>query len=554
MRRNQPRGASAFMNPSTAHEPRRSLAAKFIVSTGFVLLVVFSIVTMTNRSMTEDSLAETVAAANAVIRDMTDEQSNGARTDVEAKADRFVQLFASVSADAIVELDLVLLGQLVKIAVDDGDIVYVEFLNKEGKTIAKEGVAPANDMQKTADISQAGVKLGLVRIGYGFDRSDTRMRALEERSEERYDDIVVANAKSLNHITLLNLTSSVIAAFLIGLACVFLVNRHVRAPLQTIMNAAANLAQGNLKTRVTLDTGDELGLLAQSFNSMANQFSDAMSKVQNSSTVLASTATEVAAITEQSSQGLLAQEKDIGMVATAMHEMTATVSDVSKGAQRAAQFATQVAGEAAKGKRVVDTTIEMINSASRESERSASVLKELGAHSQTIGSVVDVIKSIAEQTNLLALNASIEAARAGEQGRGFAVVADEVRVLAKRTQESTSEIERMIAKLQTGARDAVQTMEVGRTQVNRSVEQAREAGASLEVILKGITEISDVNIQIASSSEEQLSVVEELHRNVSSISRVAEESAKGSQQTAQAAEGLERTAQDLAGLVEHFKI
>lgn len=542
------------MNPSTAHVSRRSLATKFIVSTGLVLLAVFSVVTTTNRSLTEASLAETVSAANAVIREMTDEQSNGARTDVEAKAERFAKLFASISSTAIIELDLALLNQFAKMVVEDGDIVYVEFLDKEGRTVAKDGLAPSTDLQKVAEISKSGVKLGTVRVGYGFDRSDTRMRAFEDRSEERYDDIVVANAKSLNHITLLNLISSLIAAILIGLACVVLVKRHVRAPLQTIMNAAASLANGNLKTRVTLDTGDELALLAQSFNSMADQFSDAMSKVQNSSTVLASTATEVAAITEQSSQGLLAQEKDIGMVATAMHEMTATVGDVSKGAQRAAQFATQVAGEAAKGKRVVDATIEMINSASRESERSASVLQELGAHSQTIGSVVDVIKSIAEQTNLLALNASIEAARAGEQGRGFAVVADEVRVLAKRTQESTSEIERMIAKLQTGARDAVQTMEVGRAQVNRSVEQAREAGASLEVILKGITEISDVNIQIASSSEEQLSVVEELHRNVSSISRVAEESAKGSQQTALAADGLERTAQDLASLVEHFKI
>lgn len=533
---------------------RRGLATKFSVSTGLVLLGVFAIVTLVSRSVTDASLAETVSAANAMIREMTDEQSQAAQIDVERKAERLTSLYSHLAAQAIADLDLALLAQLAELATEDPDLRFAEFKDKEGRTLASAGTVQNNGLQRSADVKIAEVLLGNVRIGYTFERSDTSMRALKDRGDERIGEIDEANAESLNHLTVLSLLSSAIAAGLIGFACARLVARYVRRPLHHIMEVAARLAEGDLCARASISTNDEMALLARSFNEMAERFCGALSGVQKSSQVLASTATEVAAITDQSSQGLVAQEREIGLVATAMAEMNATVNNVSQGAQRAAQFAEQVSREAAKGKGVVDATIEMINAASRESERSAAVVQELGAHSQTIGSVVDVIKSIAEQTNLLALNASIEAARAGEQGRGFAVVADEVRVLAKRTQQSTSEIERMIVKLQGGARDAVQAMEVGRAQVSRSVEQARDAGASLEVILKGITEISDVNNQIASSSEEQLTVVEELHRSVSSISRVAEEAAKGALQTAQAAEGLDRTAQDLTGLVSHFKI
>lgn len=542
------------IDPNSSLSRRRGLATKFFVSTGLVLLGVFAIVTLVSRSLTDASLAETVSAANAMIREMTDEQASAAQLDVERKAERLTSLFSSFTAQAIADLDLAMLAQLAKLATEDPDILFVEFKDKSGRVLASAGKVESNGLQRSSDIQISDVLLGHVRIGYTFERSNTSMRALMVRGSERTGAIDVANTKSLNRLTILSMLSSAIAAALIGFACAQLVARYVRRPLHHIMDVAARLAEGDLRARVSIASNDEMELLARSFNAVAGRFCDAISGVQQSSQVLASTAMEVATITDQSSQGLVAQEREIGLVATAMAEMNATVSNVSQGAQRAAQFAGQVSREAAKGKSVVDATVEMINAASRESERSAAVVQELGAHSQTIGSVVDVIKSIAEQTNLLALNASIEAARAGEQGRGFAVVADEVRVLAKRTQQSTSEIERMIGKLQVGARDAVQAMEVGRAQVGRSAEQARGAGASLEVILKGITEISDVNNQIASSSEEQLTVVEELHRSVSSISRVAEETAKGALQTAQAAEGLDRTAHDLTGLVSHFKI
>lgn len=541
-------------DPKLLMSQRRGLATKFSVSTGLVLLGVFAIVTLVSRSVTDASLAETVSAANAMIREMTDEQSQAAQVDVERKAERMTSLYSNLTAQAIADLDLALLAQLTKLATEDPDIRFAEFKDKDGRTLASAGTVENNGLQRSADIKISDVVLGNVRIGYTFERSDASMHALKVRGDERTGEIDEANAKSLDHLTVLSLLSSAIAAGLIGFACTRLVARYVKRPLHHIMDVAARLAEGDLRARASISSNDEMALLARSFNEMAERFCAAISGVQKSSQVLASTATEVAAITDQSSQGLVAQEREIGLVATAMAEMNATVNNVSQGAQRAAQFAEQVSREAAKGKGVVDATVEMINAASRESERSAAVVQELGAHSQTIGSVVDVIKSIAEQTNLLALNASIEAARAGEQGRGFAVVADEVRVLAKRTQQSTSEIERMIVKLQGGARDAVQAMEVGRAQVSRSAEQARDAGSSLQVILKGITEISDVNNQIASSSEEQLTVVEELHRSVSSISRVAEEAAKGALQTAQAAEGLDRTAQDLTGLVSHFKI
>ena len=167
---------------------------------------------------------------------------------------------------------------------------------------------------------------------------------------------------------------------------------------------------------------------------------------------------------------------------------------------------------------------------------------------------MDVIKSIAEQTNLLALNAAIEAARAGEQGRGFAVVADEVRTLAGRTQESTAEIEGLINALQSGAEEAVSVMTQSRESVNSTVEHAKQAGESLSSITSAVEIIVDMNVQIATASEEQSAVSEEINRNVINIQDISEKTADGSEQTASVSAELAQHGEQLHNLVGQFKV
>ena len=233
------------------------------------------------------------------------------------------------------------------------------------------------------------------------------------------------------------------------------------------------------------------------------------------------------------------------MVATAMHEMSATAQNVAENAASAAQATDQADHTAHEGEQVMQDAIGGIAQMGKEIDNTAGVIKQLDEDSRRISTVLEVIRSIAEQTNLLALNAAIEAARAGEQGRGFAVVADEVRTLAKRTADSTAEINQIIAKVQRGTQDAVQAIGSSQQLSKQSIEQVTFAGHKLQSITSSIGQIHGMNQQIATAAEEQTLVVEDIARNLVDIKTIATENEENAHRTQGASDQLHQTAVDL---------
>jgi len=234
--------------------------------------------------------------------------------------------------------------------------------------------------------------------------------------------------------------------------------------------------------------------------------------------------------------------------------MATTVHEVAKNAAEAAVAAQEADQQSSKGQASVNETTQSVEALASEIENSSSVIHELEANSEKIGSVLDVIKGIAEQTNLLALNAAIEAARAGEQGRGFAVVADEVRTLVQRTQQSTQEIEDMIERLQQGAGRAVEVMGNSSERAQSTVLKATDARDALTAITQAIGTITNMNTQIANSAKEQNVVAEEISRNIANISQLSESSVDSSQSLNNECQSLGQLAAKLQVMVSQFKV
>jgi len=331
---------------------------------------------------------------------------------------------------------------------------------------------------------------------------------------------------------------------------------NVTGNLNSVVSSLRELAsgEGDLTKRLESKQHDEVGDLVEQFNAFIGNIQEIIKQVVDSSHSLNTSSEEMLVVSEQSSQSVQRQLADVEQVATAMNEMTATVQEVARNTSDAAGSAREASDEAVKGQKVVNNTVTSINQLANEIENASSVIQRLEEDSENIGTVLDVIKSIAEQTNLLALNAAIEAARAGEQGRGFAVVADEVRTLAQRTQTSTQEIQAIIEKLQSGAVEAVKAMNESRTQAQSSVEQSTKAGESLSTITEMVVRINEMNTQIASASEEQGEVAEQVNRSIVAISQVSEQAANSSQQIAQSSGGVQSMATTLNDLVTKFKV
>ncbi|MDX2353852.1 HAMP domain-containing methyl-accepting chemotaxis protein [Stutzerimonas xanthomarina] len=368
---------------------------------------------------------------------------------------------------------------------------------------------------------------------------------ISSQTQKRADD---AQTKKIQVIGI------TLAAILLGALIGWLTVRQITQPLNQAVQIAERIGSGDMTGQPPEPRHDEFGQLLQALGKTRGNLQALIGSIGGITAQLASASDGLSAVTEQTSAGVSSQRQETDQVATAMHEMTATVQEVARNAEEASSAAQRADRQAVKGNMVVQRALSQIDRLSNEVTLSAEAMTQLNQETDGISTVLTVIIGIAEQTNLLALNAAIEAARAGEAGRGFAVVADEVRGLAQRTQQSTAQIEALIATLQKGARTASGMMDSSSTLARDTVTLAREVGTELQAITETVSVIQAMNQQIATAAEQQSSVAEEINRSVLSVRDVADQSAEAARETAASTARLAQLGSELQTMIGRFKV
>ncbi|MBW3762460.1 methyl-accepting chemotaxis protein [Aeromonas jandaei] len=400
---------------------------------------------------------------------------------------------------------------------------------------------------------------GMQVLGLNEDEGlRNQMRGLVHQTEQVFSAVDQHIAGELDQQTVrlntLMLMCGGVIIVLIGVMSVLL-GRSIDRPISRVNDTVNRIRQDNdLRLKIELQGADEMAQLAGNLDVMLGGFRNLIGDVKQSVHTLTEAADHLSDNVKRTSEGAARQLQETDMVATASTEMGSTIEEIARNTEQAANNAQATNNKAMEGRSAVENTVDQIRLLADNLEHSSREVGQLQRESETIGSVLDVIRGIAEQTNLLALNAAIEAARAGDQGRGFAVVADEVRSLAIRTQKSTQEIAGIISSLQKQTGSIVEVMATCREQGSRSSDQANVAGALLEQITQDVTHIMDMSTQIAAAIEEQSLVANEVNRNVNNIRDIAQESSAMAAENARSSQGLNEQAKLLNQAVAKYRV
>ncbi|MCQ2997803.1 methyl-accepting chemotaxis protein [Pseudomonas syringae] len=407
-------------------------------------------------------------------------------------------------------------------------------------------------LSRAGKIDELGQLLNEETLANSDQMNVALARLVEINAKELRDTNMDAAEQYSSAFTLV--VSLLIITTILTILFAWLLTRSITQPIASALEAAETIAEGNLTRPIKADGTDEAGRLLAAMQKMQEKLRDTLTRISGSATQLASAAEELNAVTDESARGLAEQNNEIEQAATAVNQMTSAVEEVARNAVSTSEASKNATASAGDGRDLVQETVNAIERMSGDVQSTATLIGNLAEESRDIGKVLDVIRGLADQTNLLALNAAIEAARAGEAGRGFAVVADEVRALAHRTQQSTSEIERMIGSIQGGTEQAVSSMRNSTERAESTLSIAKGAGLALDTINTAVVEINERNLVIASAAEEQAQVAREVDRNLVNIRDLSAQSSDGATQTSAASSELTRLAVDLKGMVSRFSL